>query len=62
MNDRAFGFIKPDDGSADVFVHVSALQRAGIATLDRNQRVTFDVEADRKQPGRSRAVNLRLAP
>ena len=39
MNDRGYGFIQPDHGSAEIFVHVSALQRAGIASLDRDQRV-----------------------
>jgi len=56
---KGFGFIAPEDGTKDVFVHVSALERAGLTGLDDGQAVTFDLEAD--QNGRSSASNLALA-
>ena len=56
---KGFGFISPEHGSKDVFVHVTALQRAGIRQLDDGQRVTFDLESDRN--GRESATNLALA-
>jgi CspA family cold shock protein len=49
---RGFGFITPDDGSKDVFVHASALQRAGIDTLNEGDRVTFVLEDDRNGQGK----------
>jgi len=55
---KGYGFIQPDDGGADVFVHVSALERAGMRDLVEGQKVSFDVEADRRT-GKSRAVNIR---
>jgi cold shock protein len=58
--DRGFGFIKPDDGGSDVFVHVSELEKAGISSLSEGQRVTFDVEPE-KRSGEPRAVNVRIA-
>ena len=54
---KGFGFIQPDDGSKDVFVHVSAVERAGLGTLKENQKVSFEVEKGRD--GRSSAVNLK---
>jgi len=54
---KRFGFIKPDDGSKDVFVHFSAVERAGLATLNENQKLSFDVE--RGQNGKLSAVNLK---
>ncbi|MGA7329119.1 MAG: cold-shock protein [Rhodomicrobium sp.] len=57
---KGFGFISPDDGGADVFVHVSALERAGISYLREGQKVTFDVERDPKT-SKMRATNLREA-
>jgi cold shock protein len=57
---KGFGFIQPDDGSKDVFVHISAVERAGLNTLDEGQKVSFDVVADRKS-GKSSADNLRAA-
>jgi cold shock protein len=57
-SDRGFGFIKPDDSGNDVFVHVSAAERAGIQ-LKEGMRVGFDVEMDRRT-GKPRAGNLRL--
>jgi CspA family cold shock protein len=54
---KGFGFIRPDDGSKDVFVHISAVERSGLATLTENQKVEFEV---RQQPnGKSSAVNLK---
>jgi cold shock protein len=57
---KGFGFIQPDDGSKDVFVHISAVERAGLNTLSEGQKVAFDVVADRKT-GKSSADNLRAA-
>jgi CspA family cold shock protein len=54
---KRFGFIKPDDGSSDVFVHVSALEAAGLMTLDENQKVQFDLAENK---GKTSAVNLKL--
>lgn len=56
---KGFGFIQPESGSKDVFVHVSALERAGIHQLNDGQTVSFDMERDRN--GRESAVNLVLA-
>jgi cold shock protein len=57
---KGFGFIQPDDGSKDVFVHISAVERAGMSTLNEGQKLTFDVVADRRS-GKSAAENLRAA-
>jgi len=54
---KGFGFIQPDDGSKDVFVHISAVERAGLGTLSENQKVSFDVEQGRD--GRKSATNLK---
>ena len=54
---KGFGFIAPEDGSKDVFVHISALQGSGLATLSENQKVSFDTE--RGNDGRVSAVNLK---
>lgn len=56
---KGFGFIRPDDGSKDVFVHISAVERAGLDRLSEDQKVTFDVETGRD--GRLSAVNLKTA-
>ncbi|MGH7108589.1 MAG: cold-shock protein [Acetobacteraceae bacterium] len=56
---KGFGFIQPDDGSKDVFVHISALERAGLSKLDEGQKVSFDVE--RGQQGKLAATNLHAA-
>ena len=53
---RGFGFIQPDDGSKDVFVHISAVERAGMNGLNEGQKVSFDVVTER---GKSAAANLR---
>lgn len=55
---KGFGFIQPDNGSKDVFVHISAVERAGLGTLSEGQKVTFEVVADRRT-GKSSADNLR---
>jgi CspA family cold shock protein len=56
---KGFGFIAPDTGGKDIFVHISAVERAGLTGLQDNQKVTFDVESGRD--GRESAANLRLA-
>ncbi|WP_225029920.1 cold-shock protein [Xinfangfangia pollutisoli] len=56
---KGFGFIAPESGSKDVFVHISAMERAGIRELPDGQKVTFDVE--RGRDGRESAINLALA-
>ena len=55
---KGFGFIQPDDGSKDVFVHVSAVERAGMHSLNEGQKVSFDLVTDRKN-GKASAGNLR---
>jgi CspA family cold shock protein len=55
---KGFGFIQPDDGSKDVFVHISAVERAGMGNLNEGQKLSFEVTADRKT-GKSSAENLR---
>jgi cold shock protein len=57
---KGFGFIQPEAGGKDVFVHISAVERAGLSTLNEGQQVAFDVVADR-QTGKSAAENLRAA-
>jgi len=54
---KGFGFITPETGGKDVFVHISAVERSGLARLADGQRVTFDLERDRQ--GRDSATNLR---
>ena len=55
---KGFGFIEPDNGGKDVFVHISALERAGMASLSEGQKVSFDVVEDSRS-GKSAAENLR---
>ncbi|THK34020.1 cold-shock protein [Ensifer sp. MPMI2T] len=55
---KGFGFIEPDDGTPDVFVHISAVERAGLSTLKEGQKVSFDVTQDRRS-GKSSADNIR---
>ncbi len=59
-NQKGFGFIQPESGNKDVFVHISAVERAGMSTLNEGQKVTFDIVADRRT-GKSAAENLRAA-
>jgi CspA family cold shock protein len=56
---KGYGFIQPDDGSKDVFVHISAVERAGMAGLHDGQKLSFDLE--RGQQGKTSAVNLKNA-
>ena len=55
---KGFGFIQPDDGSKDVFVHISAVERAGLGGLNEGQKLSYEIEAGR-QPGKSSAVDLK---
>lgn len=55
--DKGFGFIQPQDGSKDVFVHITALQAAGISSLNDGQKVSYDVVTER---GKQAAANLKL--
>lgn len=57
---KGFGFIQPEEGSQDVFVHISAVERAGLRSLNEGQKVTFDIEKDQRS-GKSSAVNLQAA-
>ncbi|MBV5266855.1 cold-shock protein [Pinisolibacter aquiterrae] len=55
---KGFGFIRPDDGSTDVFVHISAVERAGLNSLADGQKVSYEIVTDRRS-GKSSADNLR---
>lgn len=55
---KGYGFIAPDEGGGDVFVHISAVERSGLQGLRDNQKVSFDIEKDRRS-GKSAAVNLK---
>ena len=55
--DKGFGFIKPDSGESDIFVHISAIKDSGLETLLENQKVSFDTEPDRRGKG-PKAVNV----
>lgn len=59
-NDKGFGFITPDGGGKDVFVHISAVQASGMDTLTENQKVSFETEEDMRGKG-PKAVNLQAA-
>ena len=56
---KGFGFIQPDNGGTDVFVHISAVERAGMGTLQEGDKITYEVVADRRT-GKSSADNLRM--
>ena len=56
---KGYGFITPDEGGQDAFVHISAVERAGLSTLQEGQKVNFDLEAGRN--GKSAAENLTIA-
>lgn len=57
--DKGYGFIAPEGGGNDAFVHISAVERAGMHTLDKDQRVSYEMETDRR--GKTSAVNLQAA-
>lgn len=57
---KGFGFIQPDNGGADVFVHISAVERSGIGSLNDGQKITFDIVQDRRS-GKNAADNIRAA-
>ena len=57
--DKGYGFIAPEGGGNDAFVHISAVERAGMATLNKDQRVSYELETD--QRGKTSAVNLQPA-
>ena len=56
---KGYGFIAPDGGGQDAFVHITALEWAGLATLNKDDRVTYDLEADKR--GKQAAVNVKMA-
>jgi CspA family cold shock protein len=58
--DKGFGFIQPSDGSADVFVHISAVERAGMRSLNEGQKVSYDLVVDQRR-GKASAENLAAA-
>lgn len=55
---KGYGFIQPDDGGKDVFVHISAVERSGLRNLTEGQKISYDVEADRRS-GKESAANLK---
>ena len=57
--DKGYGFIQPEDGGNDAFVHISAVEKAGMTTLNKEQRVSYELEQDRR--GKTSAVNLQSA-
>jgi CspA family cold shock protein len=57
--DKGYGFIAPESGGQDAFVHISAVQAAGMQTLDRDQRVSYELETDNR--GKTSAVNIQAA-
>jgi CspA family cold shock protein len=59
-SEKGYGFIKPDNGGQDVFVHVSAVMSSGLGTLNEGQRVSFEIEPDKRGKG-PKAVNLQSA-
>jgi CspA family cold shock protein len=56
---KGYGFISPEGGGNDAFVHISAVERAGMRTLDRDQRVSYELETDKR--GKTSAVNIQAA-
>jgi len=57
---KGFGFIQPDGGGTDVFVHISAVERAGMSSLSDGQKISFDIEKDQRS-GKNSAANLKAA-
>jgi cold shock protein len=58
---KGYGFIKPDDGGTDVFVHVSAVERSDVGALTEGMRISFDTEPDKRGKG-PKAIELKIAP
>ncbi|WP_174286430.1 cold-shock protein [Sphingomonas bacterium] len=58
-SEKGYGFIAPETGEGDAFVHISAVERAGMTTLNKDQRVSYELETDRR--GKTSAVNLQSA-
>ncbi|MCJ8309197.1 MAG: cold-shock protein [Hyphomicrobiales bacterium] len=56
---KGYGFITPDEGEKDIFVHISAVEQSGLASLEEGQKITFDVEPDRKGKG-PKAIDLKV--
>ena len=56
---KGYGFIQPDDGGADIFVHISAVERAGLRSLNEGQKITYELEQDRRS-GKMAAGNLQV--
>ncbi|MEM8750769.1 MAG: cold-shock protein [Pseudomonadota bacterium] len=56
---KGYGFITPDDGGSDIFVHISAVEQSGMTSLNEGQKITFDVEPDRKGKG-PKAIDLKV--
>ena len=56
-SNKGYGFIEPDDGGKDVFIHISAVEKSGLKTLLENQKITFEVNQDK---GRSSAANIKI--
>ena len=59
FNEQGFGFIAPEDGGSDAFVHISAVEQSGMSTLRENQRVSYELQEDRR--GKMAATNLKAA-
>jgi cold shock protein len=57
--DKGYGFIKPEDGGRDIFVHVTAVEQAGLTTLNEGQRISYEIEMDKKGKG-PKAVQLQV--
>jgi cold shock protein len=57
--DKGYGFIKPSDGGRDIFVHITAVEQAGLASLNEGQKISFEIEPDKKGKG-PKAVNLHV--
>jgi CspA family cold shock protein len=57
--EKGYGFIKPDDGGSDIFVHITAVEQAGLRSLSEGQKIAFEIEPDKKGKG-PKAVNLRV--
>ena len=56
-SNKGYGFIEPDDGGKDVFIHISAVEKSGLKTLLENQKITFEINQDK---GRSSAANIKI--